>query len=387
VEICEPWYNGGAKILRMNDRIPAVSVIIPVYNTERYLARCLESVLSQTLTDIEIIVVDDCSPDGSADVVRRFLQQDERITYIRHDKNLGLGGARNTGIAAARGDFIVSLDSDDALTDKALEIAVGRCESDKTEIGVFSCLIYSEKTGKLSQNSLYDLDEFPRVLSVDEFNILKIVPTFQLKIYKGDLIERYGVRFSDHVYHEDDEFYWKLFGCALPRVSIIPQKLYFRTRRADQSSIMDNTAKSRKDMPKVLKNAYSFLNEKDAFQRVRLPFVYKVCRNLCVITYVHHRYRRKTFADLSDLLNALDPTDEEVGSHAWQDEIREIRKNDFVGYLNWKIDSLSQRSREVQNDSNVSALEELEQVYASNSWRITAPLRWVVGKFRISNRQ
>lgn len=360
-----------------------VSVIVPVYNTERYLAQCLESILAQTLADIEILVVDDCSPDGSARIIRHYEQQDDRLVYIRHESNLGLGGARNTGIAAARGKYIAGVDSDDALTERALEVALGRCEADETEIGVFSSSDYVEGTGKLETNPFHDLDQFPPVLYVDESNILKLFPTFQLKLYSRALIERYGVRFPDHLYHEDDEFYWKLFGCALPRVSIIPKRLYLRTKRADQTSIMDNTAKSRKDMPRVLLNAYRFLSERDAFGRIREAYIYKTCRNLYLTTYVHEQFRKQVFADMAVLLNELCPRDEEVGNRAWLEEIREIRKGDYVGYLQWKVDSLQRRSRRLQREARA----ELEQIYASTSWRLTAPLRWISSKVRVRNRQ
>ena len=91
---------------------PKVSIIIPVYNVEPFLARCLDSVVGQTLRGIEIICVDDGSPDRSIDILNRYAAQDDRIRVISQE-NRGLGGARNRGFDAATGEFILFVDSDD----------------------------------------------------------------------------------------------------------------------------------------------------------------------------------------------------------------------------------------------------------------------------------
>lgn len=101
--------------------MPKVSVIIPVYNVEKYIGRCLNSVLSQTLEEFEVIVVNDCTLDRSMTVVRRYAQDDERIKIVEHDVNRGSMMARRTGYMAAQGDFITFLDSDDTLPKGALE--------------------------------------------------------------------------------------------------------------------------------------------------------------------------------------------------------------------------------------------------------------------------
>ena len=92
--------------------MPKVSVIIPVYNVEQYLNRCIDSVLNQTYKDFEIILVDDGSTDKSGEICDVYAEKDSRITVI-HKENGGLSDARNFGIDAARGDFLTFLDSDD----------------------------------------------------------------------------------------------------------------------------------------------------------------------------------------------------------------------------------------------------------------------------------
>ena len=92
---------------------PKVSVIVPVYNTEQYLKECLDSIVNQTLRDIEIIIINDCSPDNSIDIICEYEKADNRIIVIDKKQNEGVGKARNDGILAANGEFVIFMDSDD----------------------------------------------------------------------------------------------------------------------------------------------------------------------------------------------------------------------------------------------------------------------------------
>ena len=98
-----------------------VSVIIPVYNTEKYLVKCLVSVLNQSLREIEIICINDCSTDNSDEIINKFQKQDSRIIYKKNNNNKGLSISRNIGIECARGRYIFFLDSDDYIKENTLE--------------------------------------------------------------------------------------------------------------------------------------------------------------------------------------------------------------------------------------------------------------------------
>ena len=102
-----------------------ISIIIPIYNVEPYIERCIQSVLTQTYRNLEVILVDDCSPDNSLAVAKRVIEGSgaDHVTfqYLKHNKNRGLSAARNTGINAATGDYIYFLDSDDAITPDCIE--------------------------------------------------------------------------------------------------------------------------------------------------------------------------------------------------------------------------------------------------------------------------
>src|ERR1044071_906289 len=100
------------------------SIVIPVYNRETHIGRTVASALAQTFGDYELILVDDCSTDNSLAVIRRFAASNVRV--ISRDKPGGVGGARNPGVAVARGDWIVFLDSDDELVPRALDVMFER---------------------------------------------------------------------------------------------------------------------------------------------------------------------------------------------------------------------------------------------------------------------
>ena len=90
-----------------------ISVILPIYQVENYIDECLNSIMVQTYGDIEIICVNDCTMDNSITIVKEYMKKDKRIRLINHSENRGLGGARNTGIDSANGEYILFVDSDD----------------------------------------------------------------------------------------------------------------------------------------------------------------------------------------------------------------------------------------------------------------------------------
>ena len=122
-----------------------VSVILPVYNVEKYLKECLDSILNQTLQEIEVICVDDGSTDRSLEILREYEKKDKRVIVLTQE-NKGAGAARNKGLAIAKGEYLSFLDSDDFFASGMLEEAYRRCVEKKAQICVYQVLRYNEKT-------------------------------------------------------------------------------------------------------------------------------------------------------------------------------------------------------------------------------------------------
>lgn len=120
----------------MKESRPKVSVLIPVYNVENYLRRCLDSVLHQSLEDIEVVCVDDASPDGSARILQEYASSDKRVRIITKSRNEGLMMARKTGYMNAEGEYLFFLDSDDYIPGDALEILYGKAAESDADIAV-----------------------------------------------------------------------------------------------------------------------------------------------------------------------------------------------------------------------------------------------------------
>lgn len=124
------------KDVKVSVIIVKVSVIIPVYNVEEYLVKCLESVVNQTLQDIEIICVNDGSTDNSYEILKQYAKLDKRIILVDKE-NEGASAARNTGMQYSRSEYILFLDSDDRLQPETCEVVYNTAITDKSDLVVF----------------------------------------------------------------------------------------------------------------------------------------------------------------------------------------------------------------------------------------------------------
>ncbi len=203
-----------------------VSIIIPVYNVEKYLPKCLESVLGQTYADLEIICVDDGTPDRSAAVILSYTEKDGRIKLISQ-KNQGLSGARNTGVKAATGKYIVFLDGDDWLDTETVETAVSAAEKNNADIVMWGYV--REFPDRSDEKKIFDSDkifdesgcrELHRRMAglygeetADPSNADSLVTAWG-KLYRADIIKENGLEFVDTklIGTEDALFNLQCFG-------------------------------------------------------------------------------------------------------------------------------------------------------------------------------
>ena len=209
---------------------PKVSVIIPVYNVEKYLADCLDSVLNQTLTDIEIICVEDCSTDNSATILKEYSKMDSRIKVIWHMANAGSSKARKDGVLAAQGRYIMFLDSDDALFPHACETAYNAIEMYKTDVLEFGVKVVDtagkEKIINWLETEPMDRTETENLLYLWLQGKLKNWMVWK-KIYRSDLLKQaYGEMEDSHISVAEDVYLFCVLGYYAKSISMINEQLY-----------------------------------------------------------------------------------------------------------------------------------------------------------------
>lgn len=216
-----------------------VSVIIPVYNVQKYLRDCLDSVLAQTYTDYEIICVDDASTDTSLGILYEYQQKYKFLQIITHDENRGLSAARNTGLDHAAGRYVVFLDSDDMLEKEALYRLYCAAEEKSLEMIIFDYSeIYEEGlSNTFAHAEVREKEKYPGVLSGRDMfcryiHNNDVSVSAWTKMYLREFIERNKLRFYEGILHEDVLFFFQCMMSA-ERVMDLEQQYYiYRVRHA-----------------------------------------------------------------------------------------------------------------------------------------------------------
>jgi glycosyltransferase involved in cell wall biosynthesis len=231
-----------------------VSIIIPVYNVEKYLVQCLESVINQTLKEIEIICVNDGSTDNSTHILKEYAQMDQRIKII-NKKNAGLGAARNTGMDYACGEFIGFLDSDDWVDNKMYEKLYKNAISNNSEVVMLNISLYDEFKNEYSNCEICDIAAyFDENVDFNNFifDYTYIKPHLLnrnfapwLKIYKTKFLKSYeDFYFPKRILFEDVPFHVQVLLRA-SKISFCTEKLYIY-RTSNVNSISNSSGRSKK---------------------------------------------------------------------------------------------------------------------------------------------
>lgn len=192
-------------------RAPRVSVIVPAYNTQLHVRKCLESILGQALFDIEIICVDDGSTDGTLNILREYADRDERLTVLRQG-NKGGGAARNTGLDAARGEYLMFVDSDDWMEFDTLRLAVEESDRHQADVCICSAYSYHDPTGeRFLTDWVFRCEDIPKKLVFNYADMPeKIFNTFGNvpwnKLFRRSFVESHGLRFQE-IFRTNDMYF------------------------------------------------------------------------------------------------------------------------------------------------------------------------------------
>lgn len=219
--------------------MPQISVIIPIYNVEKYIHQCMYSIINQTLKDIEIICVDDFGTDKSMDIVSEFAEHDNRIKIVKHAKNSGLSSARNTGLKLSTAPYIMFLDSDDYYeTDMCKKMLEAIINSDSDIAVCGTNIIYEiNREWKESDDQYYKI-KFEGKENINENILQSIDVSAWNKIYRKSIIEAFDIRFPDGLKYED-AYFFNAYMAQAKSVYFVNEKLYNYRRR--EGSIMNET--------------------------------------------------------------------------------------------------------------------------------------------------
>ena len=217
---------------------PKVSIIIPVYNTEKNLNQCLDSVVNQTFKDIEIICVNDCSTDNSLNILKNFALKDKRINIIDLKENKGVSNARNSGLNSAKAEFIVFIDGDDWVTTDHIEILYNQIKKYNTDFVCSDFYTYDNKnilnTGiyvDVTYNKIINSEKDKRIY----LQYLKYLSLSQVwaKIFRKSFIINNNLSFQQLRSHEDNLFMWEAIIKANGFVFVKNKIYYYRNKRIE----------------------------------------------------------------------------------------------------------------------------------------------------------
>ena len=230
-----------------------VSVIIPVYNAAAYLEACLESVFAQTYSNMEILLVDDGSTDGSGALCDGFVERDPRVRTF-HKENGGASSARNAGLRAATGDYVYYLDADDKIDPTLLEKLVCSAEVNDAELVFFDAYAVDDATGARSDRNYSHKESYAP--DAGSLMMAKMVKNgdFHMGVWqflsKRSFLMREKMTFIEGIVYEDFLFTCQAY-CLARRVSYVPEYLYERLYNANSVMTAKKTLKNFKSAETV----------------------------------------------------------------------------------------------------------------------------------------
>ena len=265
-----------------------VSVIVPVYNTEKYLRRCLDSLVNQTIEDIEIIVINDCSPDNSKEILKEYKKKYKDKIKVFHNKtNKGIGYNRNYGIKKATGEYIGFADSDDWVNETMYDKLYKKAKTDKLDLVLCNFHKMLEKENDLEEIASSEISYFKNTNLKQTPNLLLDVELAPWnKLYKKELIKE--ITFPENLKYEDTIFVLKAMARS-KKIGMVDEKLnYYLVRSKSETTVMN---KKVYDILKVSKMMIDELKSHDYYNDVKDYAEAMTIRNLFRYT-LQQRYQK-----------------------------------------------------------------------------------------------
>jgi len=251
-----------------------ISIVVPIYNVEKYLKKCVQSILVQTYSHLEIILVDDESPDNCGKMCDTFQEEDARVKVI-HKKNGGLSDARNAGIELASGKYITFIDSDDTITFDYIEVLYQSIQENHADISIGGLTVIYDTNAIIEKNTcdetiLTSEETLEKILYDEGIDLCAVA-----KLYKRDLFDK--IRFPVGRLYEDAATTYKVIDSA-KRISVIHKRIYnYVIRRTS----ITNCSFNRKKMDLIFST-----KEMCDFITLKYPNLEKACERRLMYAYL-----------------------------------------------------------------------------------------------------
>lgn len=264
--------------------MPRITVIVPIYNVEQYLRRCIESVLNQSFQDFELICVNDCTPDRSMEIVDEFVKHyPEQVKIINNKQNMGLGAAREQGLKQARGEYIVFFDSDDYVKQDYLATYLAEMERSGADIVMGGYIRKGEKQEIIF--SMKDTQYTPW-----------LYPAVWMRMYRRSFLQKHNLDFRGIRIYEDNPFNYR---CMLEgaRVSVIDYCGYYYICNSASITQTKNGVEKYRRFVDNFRAVYEEYQGTEAFHKNQqmLEYVYLSAILSCMLLQCHHSGKQDAY--------------------------------------------------------------------------------------------
>lgn len=371
----------------------SVSVVIPVYNVEKYLNECMDSIVNQTLSDIEIICINDGSTDNSLDILQEYASCDDRI-IIFNQKNQGHAVATNKGIEMARGEYLFLMDSDDILKLNALELTYNEISEKKVDFVLFKSLNYDDQKDEYYESENFSMNNIFEVVGneIFDYNDIKELMfnacvTPWSKLYSREFIIRENIRFPEGLIFDDNVFFYESLLKA-KRISFLDEFLFIRRwyatsstmngdlRFADSMPISNKIIEVFRDNNEYDNYKYNLLNNKIEINVARY---FEIKKQFKSEYFNILREDFKQFLETKDVFEEIVSTLEDKNRKNFYfvilsenniefDQLRQLNdKYENITELNYNLDELQLKQKNLKKKN--------DDLLNSNSWKLTKVFR------------
>lgn len=281
-----------------------ISIIVPVYNAEKTIKKCIDSILAQTYKAFELILINDGSKDNSLNILKEYEALDERVIVISQE-NSGVSVTRNKGINEAKGEYIVFVDSDDYIEESSLEILANETESnDKLDMVISGFCIIKDNNDKfintISENKTFDNLDF----LLNE-RLFKFISTPWGKIYKTKIIKDNNIRFNEAISLGEDTIFVLEYLKYIQELKFIKESLFF-INETEGSLSRRNRLDIFENIMLIYDKAKEVLEYRNEYEFNKIALFYMRNIKICVNTAVAFKWKRKEYKELCNKIRNME---------------------------------------------------------------------------------